>query len=144
MEDAELHALERVKREIASLDKSVALIDRELPKKLGQEDASRLMDYARAEDVKILSTVVERINEFRGEVRAASKHTEEKFDASLYRATTEMESRLMARLDKMAVAASAATDKRFHPVGVVGGAAGGASVLWVVLQALGIVPSFGG
>lgn len=139
MDEIEAHALERVKREIASLDKSVALIEREVPKKLGQEDASRLMDYARAQDEKILSAVVERINEFRGEVRDTSKHTEEKFAASLYRATTEMEARLMARLDQMS-----ASNKRLHPVGLAGGAAGGASVLWIVLQALGIVPAFGG
>lgn len=139
MDNSETHALERVKRELASLDKNLALVERELPKKLGQEDASRIMDFARAGDEKTVSVVIERINEMRGEVREASKHAEQKFEAALFRSTTEMEARIMARLDKMT-----APDKRFHPVGVAGGALGGGSILWVVLQALGIVPGFGG
>jgi hypothetical protein len=134
--------LERVKRELAGLDKTIALVERTLIGKLGHEDAQRIMDFARAGDDRILVAVGDRINEFRSEVREGFKHAATESSAALYRANTEMEARIMGAIAALA-AQSQPESKRsgWHPVGYgIGGASIGSGVLYLILALLGIVP----
>lgn len=124
----------------------VTRVEERLRGVLRTEHAHDLMEYARKGDEETRKLVGERITDFRLEMRELFKHSEVQSKADLYRAIKESEDRIQASIVAAIAAAQAPPKSGWHPAVTYGG--GGtaiASLLWLMLAAMGVhVPGLGG
>lgn len=146
----------RLRDRVGDIERRYERLDERLSGKLGKDDATMLMEYASNGDSKLREDVLSRMSDFRLEVREAFKHNEKETGASIYKAVTESEGRLTAAIAALSasIASLAAPPaaappppqqgltvvNRLHPAGVGVGAVSGASILYLVLAFLNIVP----
>ena len=160
MADEEMAAFDRFRDRLGAIERLSERLDERVMGiargNLGKDDATTLLAFAADGDEKLKGDVVERLNSFRQEVRAAFEHSDKGTASAIYRAVQESENKITAAISALAgtVATmnianapppSDGSKRGWHPAATLTtGAASGASVLYLVLAFLNLVPRPGG
>ncbi len=146
MADDEKAAFDRMRDRVGSLERVFERLDERMSGKLGQADATTLMDFASSGDAKLSGDFLARLGDFRIEVRESFKHNERETAAAIYKSTTESEAKIMAAIATLSaniasLSLPAEQRRGLHPVVPYGGGSAlVVSAVWLTCMAMGLTP----